>query len=332
MYCILLTGRIRLVARASFWLPAIMVAAICGPWYWLAPEAMQQRSGAYGAPSAEVSYLVEAARFWTAGLGIVLPALAVIGIFSRRRAFRVESREDARWIAGIALFCSAATLLLFVRSAREMRNTAMLIGPLVLFATAGIVRLAEWLSFRKMGPRWSVALTAAVLVVWSGVNAPGLPLKTPAGYIEAADYLAHAPQYRESVFLISGDPADEGMFISEVALAEHRPSHVVLRASKVLGSSTWEGKFYSSKFQQVEPLEQYLRSIPAGILVLQKSAARPRLHHDLLGQMVAAQPTAWRLIGDYPRARVYELAGHQSMPRGGVSIRLSDKIGKDVRP
>ncbi|MCE5306025.1 MAG: glycosyltransferase family 39 protein [Acidobacteriales bacterium] len=333
--CLLLARRWKLIARPSFWLPAAMVAAICGPWYYFAPEALQQRTGFLGAPAIDPTE--QWAMFWTwAGrIGAPILILAGIGIAANRRAFHLESRDDARWVSGVAGVCSMLMFLAVARSADEARNMAPLVAPLLLFAVAGIVRLAEPL------PRWHSAAVLTVLASWTVVNVLNVPRKVPAGYTQAAA-LVSAPQYRNSVFLVSGDSVNEGMFISEVALAERRPSHIVLRASKFVSKSGWPGDDYSTSYHTIDAIEARLKEAPVGILVLQSKLDRPREHHDLLLRMVESHPGVWRLLASYPdgatgggpepRLRVYELAGHQGMPRGGVWVRLEDKLGRDVEP
>lgn len=340
--CLLLARRFNLVLRGSFWLPAILVAAVCGPWYLLAPEALQQQTGAFGSPSTTPRDLWWMFSTWIGRFDVPTFVLAAIGIAANRRAFRLESRNDKRWVAGVAFLCSTLVFLLVLHSANEHRNLTPLMPPLVLFASAGIIRIVELLPLGRINPNWRTGLTVAVLITWTGANALNFPRKAPVGYALAAADLAARPQYRDSVFLVSGDPTDEGMFISEMALAERRPAHVVLRTSKLLSRSTWSGLEYSTPFATAEEVNDYLRKIPVGILVLQQKPERPRPHHDLLLRMVASHPDSWRLLGTYPAAvagagtdprfLVYELAGHQSMPRGGFSVRLEDKIGKDVAP
>jgi hypothetical protein len=340
--CLLLARRWNLALRGSFWLPAILVAAVCGPWYFLAPEALQQQSGAFGVPSATPRDLWSMFFHWIGRFDVPMFVLAAIGIVANRRAFRLESRNDERWVAGVAFLCSTLVFLHVVQSANEHRNLAPLMPPLVLFATAGIIRLVELLPLGRISPNWRTALVVAVLIAWTGANALNVPRKPPVGYALAAADLAPRPKYHDSVFLVSGDPTDEGMFISEMALAERRPTHVVLRASKLLSRSAWSGMGYSTPFATSEQINAYLRKIPVGILVLQQKPERPRPHHDLLSRMVASHPDSWRLLGTYPAAvagtgadprfLVYELAGHQAMPRGEFRIRLEDKLGKDVAP
>jgi hypothetical protein len=339
---LLLARRAGLIARGSFWLPALLVLVVCGPWYWFAPQALQQGAGAFGAPGFDVAHYLILLPLWMDRLGAPLLLFAGIGIAANRRAIRLQSRDDARWVAAVAFLSSALIFLLVMRSAFELRNLAMVMAPLVLFATAGIVRLVEWLPIRHNASRWRAALVLAILAGLSGINAAHMPRKTPAGYAQAAADLTSAPQFRDSVFLVSGDPTEEGMFISEVALAEQRPGHIVLRASKLLSRSTWSGSQYSSVYHSAEDIEARLKEIPVGVLVLQRQPARARLHHDLLLRMVASHPGTWRLLQTYPRSAagsgaasgflVYELVGHQTMPRVGVRVRLWDKLGKDVEP
>src|SRR5262249_44315855 len=80
----------------------------------------------------------------------------------------------------------------------------------------------------------------------------------------------------------------EGAFIAAVAAGERRPGHVVLRGSKALGESDWQGGGYTSFCRTPSEVIQRLEELGVGVVVLDTSAppAADLEHHRLLGETV----------------------------------------------
>ena len=132
------------------------------------------------------------------------------------------------------------------------------------------------------------------------------------------------------------------MFVSEVAMREQRPGHVVLRASKVFAASRWVGTGYSLLYRTKEEVAEFLRELLVGLVVLDYSIP-PRLwrpHNRLLEEVVEQDPR-WELLGRYPLTRqgtripdaisVYRQIGHEDRPVGTIRIDMRFALKKVIQ-
>src|SRR5207249_5074802 len=87
LFALLLTRRFRLVRKFSFWLPAVVVMLLCGPWYvvqWhLVQYAMEPKPGLADIPPAMWANTVSMIKL----IGLPLLALAALGALSRPRGW-----------------------------------------------------------------------------------------------------------------------------------------------------------------------------------------------------------------------------------------------------
>ena len=70
------------------------------------------------------------------------------------------------------------------------------------------------------------------------------------------------------IILVAASPRLEGALISELALQEKRPEHIVLRASKVLSSSTWVQNNYRLLFEDEPGVARFLDQAHVSLIVL----------------------------------------------------------------
>ena len=130
------------------------------------------------------------------------------------------------------------------------------------------------------------------------------------------------------------------MFISEVAMHEKRPGHIVLRASKVLASSSWVGNEYKLVHPTPTEMMKYLEEVPVGIVVIDNSGSDNVPHHSLLKKTLLAYPDRWELLGNYPLTQagvehpnallVYRLRGHESKAHGTINLDLHRMLGRTI--
>ena len=157
-----------------------------------------------------------------------------------------------------------------------------------MFAVAGFVALTSWLVSAKPAPaRRPPGIAAALGVV---VLASAIWPLSPKGFMGFAP-LAEAMLGEAAptdVALVSSDARGEGMFIAEVAMREHRPGHVIQRASKALASSAWSGGGYAPLFKDDAEVLAFLTSGKIQYLVLDEAvpADKRRAHHDQLQRVV----------------------------------------------
>jgi len=335
---VLLCRRFHLIKTRAFWYPALIVLMIAGPWQYLSARLLAGIG--YRQASLEIAgtYLYKTLTF----LGFGLLPFVVVGVITRVVAPFPRKAVEGRWAALAALPVGVWALHAILPSAGvEPRYMIPTIPPLVMFFTAGVA----WVSARVPLRGWPVLRKAALL---TGLLAPvfaaesfRIPQRSYYGFAEAAQSLVGRPEFRNSVFLVSAQGAGEGMFISEVAMRERRPGHVILRASKVLSQSDWDGERYELLHRDPQETMKYLESIPVQVLVLDaRPSARRRAHHENLLKMLEMYPDRWKLFGVYPQrrpataspggVRVYRLVGQSVKPTGKIRIPLKYTLRKTI--
>jgi hypothetical protein len=196
---------------------------------------------------------------------------------------------QGRWAAAGALILSVLVFQSLVPVGFEARHLVPTLPAAVMFAVAGFVALVK--------PRFSnpVAGVLGVVVLASAVWP--LTQKGYSGFAPLAQAVVGdtAPA---DVVLVSSDARGEGMFISEVAMREARPGHVIQRASKTLASSTWSGSGYAPRFDDDEELLAFLTSGRIQYLVLDDAVPddKRREHQEQLRRVVAQHEDRFWLV------------------------------------
>lgn len=311
--------------RPALWASAGIVLAVCGPWYWLTRRMLSgswepDRSGWLDVASF---YLKHTFRMLGWGLAI----LALVGLLVVCREFLRASKVSALWASLIALAAGLFILLFTVPTGTDDRYLSPVIPVAVAFAALGASYIAS-----KLPAKWpSAAASVALLVscfVFTGLR---FPRAYSHGYGVVAQMLVSDPVLDHSVILVSSDAIGEGTLISQIAMRDHRPGHIVLRANEVLARSDWNGANYRLFFSASHELERYLESIPvrAVVVSLPPPDAPLQPHQTLLSRTLAANTANWKLQRTYPSWRkgveypgsiqVYLLHGHFG---GGSAIHI----------
>ena len=150
--------------------------------------------------------------------------------------------------------------------------------------------------------------------------------------------LVEKPEYKDSVVLVASASTGgegEGALISEVALHEKRPSHIILRATKMLSQSDWMGRHYTLLYQTPEQVMGFLRSIPVGIVVVHNQRGLPgTLDHQLLRQAISVYSAEWERLGTYSEAEstidVYRLKSAAGRRIGKIHVDLPYTLGHSI--
>lgn len=335
---LLFSRRYSLVRRPSFWLPAVIVLALCGPWHLLTlamtQNGIEEEVGLRYTTSAIFSVSWEMVKLTGVGLSLLIATGFVVRII---KPFR-EGKVDGKWAAAAALVLSVWAFQCVVPVAGP-RHLIAAVPPLLMFLTAGVAWTAARLPLSGLKFQHRVAVLALVTTLVFAKETFAIPKQKCQGYKEVAQVLLSREEFRNSVFLISSDSNGEGAFISEVAMREQRPGHIILRASKVLAESLWTGKKYSLSYQTPEEVMNYLDGVPVGILVIDM-APNQFEHHRQLIEMLKAYPERWELIGSFPQSqqtasptseiRVYRLVGHENRPVGKIRISMKHMLNKSI--
>ncbi|HYW48635.1 MAG TPA: glycosyltransferase family 39 protein [Bryobacteraceae bacterium] len=332
-FAMLLARRFDPLRRRSFWLPALVVLLLCGPWYLynrqLVRYAMDPVPGIADIPRAMQVNL--AALIALTGAPLFL--LAVLGAFAK---LRPASRETARagvWPAAASLILALWFFHSVLYPSTEGRYLLAAAPALLLFAAAGCQEAARWLAPRlslRQAPFFAVLVSACMVY---GAVTFRIRTKESYGISEVAGKLFRDSGDAQDLFLVSGSPETEGMLISEMALRDRNGRHCVLRASKVLARSTWMGGNYEVLYQTPEQIAQFLRELPLKAIVFDRSRQYNRPHHRLLEQALAAEPALWapQQMGNLEMVQVYRRTEPVPATAGtAVYLDLSRTLGLSV--
>jgi multisubunit Na+/H+ antiporter MnhF subunit len=342
---LLLTRRWDLLARPSFYAPAAIVVALCGPWYYLTLTPGLARNGV-SEGSAGLASAARGLHYYSnlgLSIGYAAATLAAAGVVARVAWPRPPDRPRGHCAALAALVLGVLAVSCSVPVGLEARYLLAAVAPALALAAVGVRALAGLLPawcgrpWSRCGPQ----AAATLLIAWEMI-AP-TPYRCGGFRLVALDLLAD-PTLSRCVFLVSSDEPGEGMFIAEVAGHERRPGHVVLRASKVLAKSKWDSSDYTPLYRTGDEVMDFLTTIPVDVVVVDtsilESSARLRQQPQLL-QAIGEHPDRWTLIGSYPEVRgqgvqpdaiqVYRMTPDEARPRRPIRIDMSEVLGRSLQ-
>jgi hypothetical protein len=289
-----------LMKRASLYGSAILILVASAPWSiitsGLVVPTWQYELGP--------GFVATASWFLWSNLlrapGILVSAFGLVGVWAKiigpYRARRVESLWGAAFAQIIAVWVFHAV----VPAGLEQRYILASFGPWLMFAAAGIQWISERLRERILPARsWAAVLWVAAGVAFFATVFV-IPQKHRLGLQEVAEELTSNPEFRNSVILCSSEGNGEGILISEVAMREARPGHIMLRASRMLAESDWNGRNYKLKMNTPAEIQRFLEEAAVDVVVLDVKPDHGFEHHKLL--LGTIREPGWRRIAVYPRA------------------------------
>ena len=333
-FAILFTRAFSVLKLRSFWIAVAIIGAIAGPWQYYSASAL---IGIADRPAAW-KFFLPFGRSIVGFLGVALLPVIVIGIYKELIAPAWARTVDGKWAAAGALICSVWGFhCLLPGAGPEVRYMLALIPALLLFLTAGMSSIVGWIATPGIpGRTWHWVIAAAVVAIFL-LTAFSIPRKSHYGFDRAAA-LIERPDFKDTVILVSSESEGgegEGMLISEVAMREKRPSHIILRATKMLSQSDWLGAHYKLLYHTPAQIMSFLRSIPVGIVVIDSepgSSGTP--DYQLLRQAIADFPDEWEHLetytGDSSKIDVYHLKSATGQARGKILIDLPYTLKRHI--
>lgn len=337
-FAVLITRRFDLLKRLNFWIPAIMVLAVAGPWQYVSARLLS------GIATRVVSWRIAAAYgpMFISVLGLWLLPIVLAGIYDRLIVPFRQRAVQGTWAAAAALLPAFWVFHGLVPTASaEERYVIAVVAPILMFFVAGLAKLAALLPLARV----SYHIRAGVLATLCGVifvaTSFGIPQKQSYGFSEVAQDLMSRPEARECVMMISSEAYGEGIMIAEIAMRDQRPGVIVLRATKILARLNWVGENYELLYHTPEETLARLQEIPVRFLVLDKTPGlQPVPHHQILLKMLAMYPDRWQLVGVYPqkipvtatnsKIEVYRLKGEENRPRSKIRLDLRYSLGRFI--
>ena len=290
--------RLDLLKRFSFWIPALIVAVLCAPWYLLTADLAQEGWSA----SYEPSWLLrqpaaENALHLVRNIGPGMFVLGVIGIVCELRP-KTDRQPSPYSTVMAAVIASVWLFHSFVAPVRDARHLIPAIPAMLGLAVAALVALAGVVATSRI-PAQKVALWSAALIAiafWSRGTGSHAVMRAETAVHEVLSRTGPS-----DAVMVSSEGFGEGVFIAELAEKERRPGHRVVRASKALSSSTWNGSDYRLLFDSAMEADEYLKAENINVIVLDSESAGSRRsvpHHRLLLEVV--QIPRWRRIDSEP--------------------------------
>jgi hypothetical protein len=321
-FAILFGRRWDILKEKSFWAGAVLIGCIAGPWQYYSAKALNGIAHRNPAGTFFSGYTLAVLTLF----GVALLPVVAAGAYDRVIVPARKRSLDGLWASAAALICAVWVFHSLVPlTGVDRRYLIAVMPPLLMFAIAGIRAIARWIEFLPVAPQlrlWGTVI--AVVTIFLAGNF-SIPRKRYFGFDEVAERLESA-EFKNSVFLISSQALDgEGMLISEIAMREPRPSHIVLRATKVLSQSDWMGDRYSLLYRTPEEVMGFLKATPVGVVVIQDGdgpAESP--DHKLLHRTIDQYPNEWEHVGTFPH-------GHAGEPGSKIDIyRLKSVAGSGV--
>jgi dolichyl-phosphate-mannose-protein mannosyltransferase len=294
-------GRLR---QPALWASAALVVVLCAPWYLLTARFAANNFAA-GPPTVE--YAWAAARLYTRELvlagGLGLAVLATVGLAETVARPWPRRAIGGRWAAAAALLLATWLFHCVVPSSREARHMVMALPAFMMFVAAGIAAAARWADRDgRHAARWRLAAVAVAVSLFAA-DGFAVPAKRWSGFSAAVDLLLRSPTGGPATTLIVSDVRGEGMFISEVARREPRPRRTILRGSKALAESGWNGEGYRLLHRTPAEVLAFLEDA-VDVVVLDTSAnTAGETHPQLLTETVRRHPDRFQSLGVFPLTR-----------------------------
>jgi Dolichyl-phosphate-mannose-protein mannosyltransferase len=320
VFAILFTRQWNILKEKPFWAAVALIAFIGGPWQIYSGLALIGISSRVPGGVLLPGYTLMVITLF--GIAI-LPVIAA-GVYDQLIAPARGRPRDGIWISAAALICSVWAFHSIVPiTGVDRRYLIAIMPPLLMFLIAGIRAVARWTAFLPIGPHLRLWITATIVVLIFLMTNYSVPQKRHFGFDEVAEYL-EGSEYKDGVFLVSSQAQDgEGMLISEIAMREKRPSHIILRATKMLSQSDWMGRRYSLLYNTPQEVMNFLKATPVEVVVIQDQEGETEYpDHKLLQQTIKSYPEEWAHIGTFPQRGVGE-------PGSKIDVyRLKSAVGR----
>ncbi|MBI1357222.1 MAG: hypothetical protein GC160_23015 [Acidobacteria bacterium] len=330
---VLACGRLSLLKRWDFWLPAGVVLLLAGPWYLLQGSLIPT---AFGSPMHRLTLtrLVDSSERAGFVVNLLGPAATIVAALALAAVFLGPALRG-RCSPMVAVIGAYAVASLFLHVAlpesAEPRHlfhlTPVFIAVVALAAGALAERLPAWTA---PPARFALALLALGRLAWPH----DWPQKPDFALIDLAERLAADHSLDGSVFLVSSNGTAEGAFIAEAARLAPDPRWFVLRATKSLAWVNWRGGgYYEPYFETAESLEEYLESQPVAVLVLERGQFEDLAHDALLRGAIEEHPERWRRIAEASSSNqpfqvfAYRSTAPDVRPRGPIRVDMSRRLG-----
>jgi len=295
-FYVLIARRFRLLRRADFWAPCVLVAVFCAPWYAFTWDVWTRVNvGQDGSLVGLYAGLLRALpHSWA-----LVPITAVAGMIM---ACGKEASSPARRFPNVLAALVAAWMFFHMLTpiGASFRKHILTVAVLLAFSVLFLDRAAAWIARAKV-PRTISAGVLILAMAWAVCPGKFHWAPKPEVMKVVAGKIIQDAALRDAAILVSSPGAGEGSFIAEMAAREPAPRRYLLRASQLLARGDWYDHDYRLLDRTPEAILDELDAIPvAAVVVDHRPAVRIAPHHELLVQTLQQHPERWELVGVFP--------------------------------
>lgn len=308
---LVLTGRFQLLRKAGWWLSALPVLVLTGPWMVFSTRYTEE--GLVNEPPLQffqeaIVYYAEAIpRVLGWGTVLLLAVVAAIDLIKVVRGRFIDEWRGSLW----SMLVSTQLLMMWVPTGFSPRYLLPWWPAAVLLIVDAGASLGVF-SLKKAGwTRWVVP--AAALAVIGFCFGPIRQKRVEGFAVSVMRVLESAPG-KGGAWLVSSDPRGEGAVIAAAAFAwpERWGNGLrVLRGSKELAKGDWLGRNYDLLFQTPEQIRKRLDALELSWVFVDLSMPSEALkpHETALRDAVSAEGSGWTLMWRQPILRSADAKG-----------------------
>jgi hypothetical protein len=337
---ILITRRFYLLRRPGVYYSLGIMLLLGGPWQVISYRLIQHSAGA----PLHTYLIAPTAAAWVPmlakAIGYALAPFCVLEtIVLLLSAWRNRSRMDVT-LAGVLALVLCVWIFHSAIAQQDRRYALAALPPMLILAVAGFQWVARRIPLGSASIPVRMAALGILVAIVSAAQTWVIPQKRHLGLDEAAQVVESSPEYSRGGLLVVSDERGEGSFVSEIAMRDNRPGHLVLRSTKVLGSSSWFGHDFQPKFDNMQALREFLDKAPVEAVVLDTRPLGVRETGEVgaLARMVSdavqSDPNwhsgAWfpQSSEGHPWIHLYSRVG--PVPVGSMQLDLRFTLGKDI--
>lgn len=298
-----LTRRFDLLRRPGLYFAAVITLVLGGPWEALSLHLFRANS------SFETfgwSFTFRATTFYSTvlfhSLGLFPILLIVTGIVLKIPA--IFRDRNPFWTAMMSLPAATFIFHSVLPQITDGRYMIAAIPALLAFIPVTFHWISRMLTVRRPA---QIAIISALWIMTLVASPFRLPEREPMGYRETAQWLAQQADFGgKSPVMVVSDANGEGALIAEILIYDQRPQHFVLRASKIVASSDWNGNHYRLVFNRTEEILEALERLGVRYLVLDRTDPASGLgmagapHHTQMAEMATSFPSHVQRVQTLP--------------------------------
>jgi hypothetical protein len=278
----------RFFRTGQFWLLHLFLFGILIPWQLLTWD--MARNGMEAAVTWE--WLLKKGESFALLLPLMLGWPLVVGLVVGMLLLLWRDKDHDALPLACAVMVAGAWLFHWISpTGVEYRRLYMAVPAMLLLAAAGLAHIGRVLKPKALS--WALPFLVAgvsLAAVFEHVEKP------QTGHRATARWILQQTDGREQAILTTSQNFGEGILIAEIAQAEPKPAVFLVRASKLLSDSDWNGADYRLVVSDPAEIRATLDSIPTRFLVTDRyegESGPP--HHDLLHRLLTENPGEWIL-------------------------------------